>query len=106
MQRHVVADVAEPRLERYVEFDGVHLGDPRREEACQHAEPGSYLEHDVAGLELREPADDSEDVPVDEEMLAQLLLRRDPHAGSSKHAAALRSMRAASSAASSPRACA
>ena len=41
--------------------------------------PGADLEHDVAGLELGEAPDDAEDVLVDQEVLAERLLRDDVH---------------------------
>ena len=63
-----------------VELDGVDVRDALGEIARQHAEPGADLEHDVVGLELGEAADHAEDVLVDEEVLAELLLRRDVHA--------------------------
>ena len=47
------------------------VGEVRR----QNAEAGPDLEHDVVRIELREPADHAEDVLVDEEVLAELLLR-------------------------------
>ena len=48
-----------------------------REIAREDAEPGTDLEHDVLRLELGEPTDHAEDVLVDEEVLAELLLRDD-----------------------------
>ena len=60
------------RLERAVELDGVDVRDAVGEVAGQDAEAGPDLEHDVAGVELGEPADHAEDVLVDEEVLAEL----------------------------------
>ena len=70
------------------------------EVARQHAETRADLEHDVVRLELGEPADHAEDVLVDEEVLAERLLRRDGwHAhGRPNAAVALASICAASSA--------
>ncbi len=77
----VRARVAEVRLERRVELDGVHARDALCEVAREDAESGADLEHDVARVERGEPFDHAEDVLVDEEVLAELLLRRDVHAG-------------------------
>ena len=61
--------------------------------------PGPDLEHDVVGVELGEPGDDAEDVVVDEEVLAEGLLRRDAHGdGRPKAASAFRSIRRSSAA--------
>ena len=92
----------EVRLERAVELDRVDVRDALGEVAREGAEARADLEHDVVGLEIGEAADDAEDVLVDEEVLAEPLLRRDPH--SPNAAVALASIRRASSAASSPRA--
>ena len=73
------------------------------EVAREHADARPDLEHDVVGLQLGEPADHAEDVLVDEEVLPELLLRRDltsPKHGASRCASICRP----SSAASSPRA--
>src|SRR5262249_47736323 len=77
----------------------------RSEVARQHAEPRSDLEHDVARRELREPSDHAEDVLVGEEVLAELLLRRDAHA-MPKQAAAFSSICRSRAGGSSPPACA
>ena len=66
-------------LERRVELDRVHLCDPVCEIRGQHAEPGPDLEHDVVAVELGEAADHAEDVLVDQEVLAELLLRPNAH---------------------------
>ena len=103
----VRAGVAQVRLERRVELDRVHVRDALGEVAREHAEPGADLEHDVVRLELGEPADHAEDVLVDEEVLAELLLRRRRSSGKPKHSAALRvDLRARARSGSSPRACA
>ena len=74
--REAVERLAKRRLERAVELDRVHgphaLGEVR---ASSTPRPGADLEHDVVGAELREPADDAEDVLVDEEVLAELAVR-------------------------------
>ena len=85
-----------PRSRRYgssdaVDLDGVHVRDALGEVARQHAEARADLEHDVVGRELGEAADHAEDVLVDEEVLAELLLRRD-FMRSPKHSVALRSI--------------
>src|SRR4051794_35776178 len=104
MEHDVVAGVAELRLEGCVDLDRVHARDADGEEPRQHSEAGTDLEHDVAGIELREPLDHAEDVLVHEEVLAERLLRRDVH--SPKQVDALRSIWRSSSPGSSPRACA
>ena len=91
------------RRERAVELDRVNVPGAVGEARRQHAEAGTDLEHDVLWAELGETLDHAEDVLVGEEVLAELLLRADAH-GRRKAAAALASMRAASSLASSPRA--
>ena len=83
----------------------MHVRDAVGEVAGEHAEPRADLEDDVCRVEGGEAADHAEDVVVDEEVLAELLLRADAH-GSEKAAVALASICAASSAASSPRAAA
>ena len=95
--------LAQVRLERAVELDRVDVRDALGEVPREDAEPGADLEHDVVGVELGEPADHAEDVLVDEEVLAERLLRRDAH-GSRRRRSAFASICAASSAASSPRA--
>src|SRR5262249_33641344 len=97
-----VRDAGKVGLERSVELDGVDVGDPLGEVAREDAEARPDLEHDVVWLEVREAADDSEDVLVDEEVLAERLLRGDVH--SPKAAVALASICRASSAWPSPRA--
>jgi hypothetical protein len=76
----------------------VHVRDPVGEIRGQHAEPRPDLEDDVVGVELGEPADHPEDVLVDEEVLAEFLVRADrgPAHGSANAAAALASIAAAS----------
>ena len=96
--------VGEVRLERAIELDSVDPRDPVGEIHGEHAEPRPDLEHDVIGVELGEPSDDAEDVLVDEEVLAELLLRQDVHDGRPKHSAALRSVCRSSAFTSSPRA--
>ena len=59
-------------LEPAVELDGVHARDSLGEVFGQNPQAGPDLEHDVFRIELREPADDAEDVVVDEEVLAEL----------------------------------
>ena len=72
----------------------------------EHAEPGADLEHDVVRVERREASDHVEDVPVDEEVLAERLLRRVTRVTASRPNArvALSSIAAPSVAGSSPRA--
>ena len=88
--------------ERVVELDCVDVAGPVGQALREHAQAGPDLEHDVLRAELGEALDHAEDVLVDEEVLAELLLGTDAH-GNPKAAAALASMRAASSPASSPR---
>src|SRR6185503_1198507 len=73
------------------------LGEVAREDA----EPRPDLEHDVVRLERREPADHAQDVRVDQEVLAQILARRDAH--SAKTRAAFASISAVSSSSPTPR---
>ena len=49
--------------------------DPVGEERREDAEPRADLEHDVVGLEPRKPLDHAQHVAVDEEVLAERLLR-------------------------------
>ena len=72
-------DPAQVRLERAVDLDGVDVCDAVGEEAGQDAEARADLEHDVGGVELGETPDHAEDVLVDEEVLAERLLRDDGH---------------------------
>jgi hypothetical protein len=78
VERHVGARPerrAQLGLETAIELDRVHMGDAVCEVASEHAETGPDLEHDVVRLEPGQPADHAEDVLVDEEVLAELLLR-------------------------------
>ena len=70
-----VRQAGQVRLERAVDLDGVDERDALGEVAGEDAEARADLEDDVGGVELGEPADDAEDVLVDEEVLAELLLR-------------------------------
>ena len=112
VERECVAEVEvhalvvwQVRLERAVDLDRVHEPDPLGQEAREDAEAGADLEHDVGRFEVREPLDHAQDVLVDQEVLAELLLRRDDH-GRQKQAAAFASILAAKSPGSSPRAAA
>ena len=92
------------RLKPTVELDGMHerypVGEVRREDAQARTD----LQHGVVRVELGEAADHAEDVLVHEEVLSELAVwsDREPH-GSENAAAALASMRAPRSAASTPR---
>src|SRR5262249_54233603 len=90
------------RPEGRVELHRVHLLYAVGEERRQDAETRTDLQNDVALLQLREPSDDAEDVLVDEEVLAELLLRAAAPV-SPNAAAAFSSMRLPSSARSSRR---
>ena len=68
----------------------------------EHAEPGADLEHDVVRVERRETSDHVEDVPIDEEVLPERLLRRVSAHGRPNAFVALASIAAASVAGSSP----
>ena len=70
--------VLERRLEPPVELDGVHGADARGERRGQHARAGPHLDGDVVGVEVGEPQGDVDDVAVDEEVLAEARVRRDP----------------------------
>ena len=98
-----LSELGEVRRERPVELDRVNVPGAVGEAPGEDAEAGSDLEDDILGAELGEPLDHAEDVLVDEEVLAQLLLRADAH-GRRKAVAALASILAARSTASSPRA--
>src|SRR5205814_6812531 len=106
LQHDVVAGVPQVRLERGVELHRVHPGNALREVAREYAEAGADLEDDVVGLELGQAADHAEDVLVDEEVLAEALLRRDVHPGKAKHSVAVRSICRSSSARFSRGSCA
>src|SRR3954454_10343444 len=94
--------LAQLRLERSVELDSHDTRDAVGEERGEGSEPRADLENHVVAVELGEAADPAEYVLVDEEVLAEVLLRRDPH-GSPNTAAAFAAIRSPSSAASSPR---
>ena len=87
---------------RPVELDCVDVSGAIGEAAGEDAEAGPDLEHDVVVVELGQSLDHAEDVLVDEKVLAELLLRANAH-GRRNAAAALASIRATSSAGSSPR---
>ncbi len=96
--------VLQVRRQPPVELDGVDMSDPVGQVLGQCARARADFEHDVVGAELGEPADDAEDVLVDEEVLAELLLRRDRDAHGRPNARdAFASICVASSAGSSPR---
>ena len=95
---------AQARLERAVELDCVHMRCTVGEVGREHPEARPDLQHDVLGAELGKPADHAEQVLVDQEVLAELLLRGGSAHASPNAALALASSRAASSVASSPRA--
>src|SRR5207248_1147814 len=94
------------RLERAVDLDGDDPGNVIGQVAREDAEAGPDLEHDVVGPQVGEPADHAEDVLVDQEVLAQLLLGGDAIGAHSSRKAlvALASIRAASASVDSPRA--
>ena len=97
-----LGECREVRRKRPVELDCVDVSGAVGEAAGEDAEAGPDLEHDVVAVELGQSLDHAEDVLVDEEVLAELLLRANAH-GRRNAAAALASIRAASSAGSSPR---
>ena len=72
--------VAERRLERAVDLDGMDHRDAVGEVPREDAQARADLEDDVRAIERSEAADDPEDVLVDEEVLAEGLLGRDGHA--------------------------
>src|SRR5262245_9087282 len=76
---------------------------PVGQAACENTETRADLDHDVRSIEPRHSLDDAQDVLVDEEMLAERLLRLDGH-GNRKAAAAFACVAAASSSAATPRA--
>src|SRR5205814_8858916 len=93
----------ELRPEGGIELDRIDLGHAIREKCREDAEAGPDLEHDVVVGELRQTADHSEHVLVDQEMLPQPFLR--PHRqGSRKAAVAFASICAARASGVAPRA--
>src|SRR3954471_21875958 len=95
--------VAQTGLERAVELHRVHVGDAfgqvRREDTVARPD----LEHEVGWIELCETTDHAEQVLIDEEVLAERLLRHRAAHGRANAARALASSWAASSAAPTPR---
>ncbi len=67
----------ERQLQPAVELDHVHVRHALGQVLGQHAEPAADLQHHVLGRQVGEPADDLEDVRVDEEVLAQVAVRPD-----------------------------
>ena len=98
--------LAQLRLERSVELDSHDTRDAVGEERGEGSEPRADLENHVVAVELGEAADHAEDVLVDEEVLAEVAVRRDREAahGSENAAVAFASICSARAAASSPRA--
>ena len=94
-----VQSVAERRFEPPVELDRVHVPHPVGEERREHAEPRPDLEHDIARRQIRKSLDHDEQVAIDQEVLAECLLRADGrHARPSPNArSAFSSMRRSSS---------
>ena len=78
----MLRDVLEVRSETVVELRSVDMGDALGEIAGEDPETRPDLEHDIAGLELGEPADHAQDVLVDEKVLPEALagyVTRDAH---------------------------
>ena len=61
-------------LERAIHLDHVQVGHPGRQVLGEHAEPAAHLQHHVAGVELRGAVDHTEQVVVDQEVLAELAI--------------------------------
>ena len=78
--------LGERRLERAVDLDHVEVRHARREVLAQHAQPPADLEHDVGRLELGGATDHSEDVVVDQEVLAELAVGADLEAAQAAQA--------------------
>ena len=81
---HVQGHVGEPvdrvvqrGLEPAIDLDDMEMGHPRRQVLGQDSKSPSDLEHDVIGPELGRALDHSEQVGVDEEVLAEVAIR--PH---------------------------
>jgi hypothetical protein len=72
-----VGGVAQRGLEGAVELDDVDVRHALSEVLRQHAEAAPDLQRHVAGLQARLALDDSEDVGVDQEVLAQVALGPD-----------------------------
>ena len=70
--------VAQRRLERAVDLDDVHERRSGGEVLGEHAQAAADLEHDVVFAELGQPADHSEQVGVDEEVLTELAVGPHP----------------------------
>ena len=94
-------DRGELRPEAAVDLDRVHVRDPLGEKPGQDAESRANFENDVVGVEPGEPLDHSEDVVVDQEVLAEALARRDRHSANTR--VAFSSICCSSAAASTPR---
>src|SRR4051794_32257794 len=74
-----VRDAVEVRRDASIDLGSVDEGDTLREVAREDAESRADLEHDIVLVELREPTDHAQDVVVDEEVLAEALLRAHAH---------------------------
>ena len=83
-----VRDAAEVRLEPPVELDRMDVRHVLAEVAREHAEARPDLEDDVVRLELGQAPDHTQDVRVDEEMLAEALPRNDAHSPNTRAALA------------------
>src|SRR6266545_854953 len=94
----------EPGLQCQVDLDRMDARDSLGEVRGQHAEPGTDLEHDVVGAQLRETPDYAQNVGIDQKMLAELFVGSDPPQRGENAASALRSIWAPSSSGSSLRA--
>src|SRR4029077_16705049 len=90
-------------LQRRVKLHRVPVSAQVCEIRGQHPGPGPDLERDVVAVELGEAADHAEDVLVDQEVLAELLLRPNAH-GRPNASVAFASICAPSASESSPRA--
>src|SRR4030095_6991909 len=90
-------------LEPSVELDRMDVRNPVGEVCGESARSGADFECHVVRAQLREAADDPEDVLVDEEVLAKVALGRRERHSRPKAREAFSSIRAASSSASSPR---
>jgi len=71
-----IGELRQARFERPVDLDGVHPSHTIREVRGENPQTRPDLEDHVVGRQLGESPDDLEDVLIDQEVLAQILLRR------------------------------
>ena len=78
MQRRVwviCESVLQRRHQRLVELNHVQMAAERREVLAEDAKTTADLQHNIIGAKLGEAVDHAEDVGVDQEVLAKVVLR-------------------------------